>query len=229
MTSIFAAPKTKRNAARKIHIRRLYDMMNIAIQRNDYVRANRAWSILARCPEVDWKALWTTGVYLVAEGLDDHEKLSSKIDFLRVMMLQRPSDKEIILKELCLRLILSGRYREALDDLELYLPSFPYQDNPILNIYAGLLTLYLAQSPQQGQANGPNPKLMRDAQTYFERAASLQPDFTLAQGYLDLLGTMAGQSQASPSDEDQDEIVSPQSDLPRRKRMRTNLMMQFPA
>lgn len=67
-----------------------------------------------------------------------------------------------LLKELIFRLIEAGLHREALDELELcvfcvigtvapltlhprYLPSFPYQDNPILHIYAGLLCFYLSQ------------------------------------------------------------------------------------
>ncbi|KAJ7068466.1 hypothetical protein C8F01DRAFT_1336320 [Mycena amicta] len=222
MTSIFTAPKTRRNAARKIHIRRLHDIMNISIQRNDFTRATRAWNILARCKEVDWKSMWTTGLHILAEDLDDDEKHSRKIDFLRVMMLQRPNDREIILKELSLRLILSGRYREALDDLELYLPSFPYQDNPVLNVYAGLLTLYIAQ-PDKDSATEVNPKLLRDAQAYFERALSLQGDNTTTQGYLHMIARMKdGGSQLDLSDE---EIVPMQEKTatPKRKRIRTTI------
>ena len=58
-------------------------------------------------------------------------------------------------------------YRRAMEELDLYvtglsctrmpsvltklssryLPSYPYQDNPVLHIYAGLIALYLAQPP----------------------------------------------------------------------------------
>lgn len=62
-------------------------------------------------------------------------------------MILRGVDKETMLKELVLLFILSGQYSQALDELELYLPSFPYQDNPVLHIYAGLLCLHLAQKP----------------------------------------------------------------------------------
>lgn len=66
-----------------------------------------------------------------------------------------------------LRLILCGKHREALDELELcvlgeamynilsifsrYLPSFPYQDNPVLHTYAGLLCIFLSQSECEPQ------------------------------------------------------------------------------
>jgi RNA polymerase I-specific transcription initiation factor RRN11 len=84
--------------------------------------------------------------------------------------------REDVFRELVLRLILSGRQREALEELELwaflrsifnindsnlalnsYLPSFPYQDNPVLHIYAGLAAFYLAQ---------PSPETMVDTRSF---------------------------------------------------------------
>ncbi|KAJ7228480.1 hypothetical protein GGX14DRAFT_346285 [Mycena pura] len=188
MSFVFAfLPKSKSYSARKIHIRRVYDVMQMCIQRNDFERATRAWNILARCKEVNWRTLWTTGVHILAENLDASEDASEKdakkIDFLRVMMLQYPDDRETILKELVLRLILVDQCREALDELELYLPSFPYQDNPLLHIYAGLLSLYLAQ-PALETASQSNPTLLRDAQSHFERARALGPNSTIADAFL---------------------------------------------
>lgn len=74
--------------------------------------------------------------------------------------------REAILTELIHCLIRCNRYREALDELELYvhsihwnvksdevysyLPSFPFQDNPILHVYSGLLSLYLSQEKSEG-------------------------------------------------------------------------------
>lgn len=79
------------------------------------------------------------------------------------------SKRELILKELTLRLIRAGMHREALDELDLLvilrpavqaglmvpnrnLPTFPFQDNPVLHVYAGLLAVYLAQPK-------PNPEV----------------------------------------------------------------------
>ncbi|KAF7288290.1 hypothetical protein HMN09_01409100 [Mycena chlorophos] len=229
MSAIFAAPKTRQNAARKVHIRRLYDIMNISIQRSDFARAAKAWSVLARCPEVEWRAMWTTGVHLLAEDLHENEKHLRKTDFLRVMMLQHPNDREIILKELCLRLILSGKHREALDELELYLPSFPYQANTILNVYAGMLSLYLAQSQDTtNPTTGTNAKLLRESQAYFERALGLQPDNTMIPGYLHLINKMKDDnSQLDLSDNEapapRPAIFVPDAEtiaIPKRKRAR---------
>jgi hypothetical protein len=62
-------------------------------------------------------------------------------------------------------LIRDQRYRKALDDLELYavsnllyapqtansdLPASPFQENPTLHMYAGLLNLYLSQGDSYG-------------------------------------------------------------------------------
>ncbi|KAJ6628868.1 hypothetical protein B0H10DRAFT_1989558 [Mycena sp. CBHHK59/15] len=141
--------------ARKIHIRRVYDIMQMCLQRNDLERATRAWTILAHCKEISWRTMWSTSVHILGESLDEHERTPKKIEFLHVMMLQHPEDRESILKELVLRLIHSGQHREALDELELYLPSFPYQDNPVLHLYAGLLSLYIAQPTSTGTMSKP--------------------------------------------------------------------------
>ncbi|KAJ7721170.1 hypothetical protein DFH07DRAFT_760592 [Mycena maculata] len=177
-----ASDSRRPTAARKIHIRRLYDVMHVCIQRNDLQRATKAWSILARCKEVNWRTMWSTSVHILAENLDESEKAPHKIEFLRVMMLQHPDDREAILKELVLRLILSGQNREALDELELYLPSFPYQDDPLLHTYAGLIAIYTAQ-PLSGVASF-NPIFLRNAQAHFERAKSLDPDNEIADAFL---------------------------------------------
>lgn len=79
------------NTARKVHIRRLYDIFQVCIQRKDYVRARRAWAILARCKEFDWMSMWTTGLLLVG-GSPGDEVSSEKLDFLRRMMLQNTGE-----------------------------------------------------------------------------------------------------------------------------------------
>ncbi|KAF7332114.1 hypothetical protein MKEN_00092100 [Mycena kentingensis (nom. inval.)] len=194
-------------------------IMNVSIQLRCAIRA---WNILVRCKEVDWKSMWSLGVHLLAENNLDNasERQSSKVDFLRLMMLQRPEDREMILKELVLRLILCERYREALEDLELYLPSFPYQDNATLHIYAGMVSLYLAQPKAAGLE--PNTKLLREAHTYFERAMTLERDNSIAQGCMHLVKTMntADSHLAESDDETLVHRAQERDYAPKRKRVR---------
>jgi len=89
--------------------------------------------------------MWTTGLHLLGAEIDEENRVPKRLEYLRTMMLRNPENREDIIKELVLHLILAGSHREALEELELYLPSFPYQDNPILHTYAGLISLYLAQ------------------------------------------------------------------------------------
>ncbi|KAJ7129454.1 hypothetical protein C8R44DRAFT_615328 [Mycena epipterygia] len=184
MSFIFAPTASSKSpgTVRKVHIRRLYDVMHMCIQRNDMKRATRAWTILSRCKEMDWRTMWSTSVHILAENLDEYEKTPRKIEFLHVMMLQHPEDRETILKELVLRLILSHQHREALDELELYLPSFPYQDNGLLHVYAGLASIYIAQPTSE--VSQFNPSLLRNSQSHFERAKVLDPDNAIAQAFL---------------------------------------------
>lgn len=87
-TFIFASLNSRTpTTARKVHIRRLYDVLQLSIQRNDFPRAKRAWAILARCKEMNWKTMWATGLHLVGEGLDEEEDTSRRIEYLRTVML----------------------------------------------------------------------------------------------------------------------------------------------
>ncbi|TFK43690.1 hypothetical protein BDQ12DRAFT_718885 [Crucibulum laeve] len=171
--------------ARKVHIRRLYDILQLCIQRKDPRRAKRAWAVLARCKEVRWSSMWKTGLLLLGENIDDElPSAPRKVEYLRTMMLHHTDERENILKELLFRLILLEKYREALDELELYLPSFPYQDNPVLHIYAGLISLFLSQSTAHDSISF-DPIVLRDAQARFEHVKLLDDDNIVAQVFLD--------------------------------------------
>lgn len=84
------------NTARKVHLRRLFDVLHLCIQRHDWPRARRAWAILARCKEVDWKTMWRTSLLLLGEGSDATTHASDtdgdKVGFLTVMMRQFPEE-----------------------------------------------------------------------------------------------------------------------------------------
>jgi len=77
--------------SRKVHIRRLYDILQLSLQRNDFLRAKRAWAILSRCKEMNWKSMWTTGLELLGEGVDS-ACTPRRLDYLRNMMLQHPDE-----------------------------------------------------------------------------------------------------------------------------------------
>lgn len=92
-TFLFASLDDKKPVtARNVHIRRLYDLLQLSLQRNDIPRAKRAWAILARCKEVDWKTMWTIGVHLLADEYNRPEVNLPRVEFLRAMMLQHPEE-----------------------------------------------------------------------------------------------------------------------------------------
>ncbi|CAA7259614.1 unnamed protein product [Cyclocybe aegerita] len=197
------APHNSRQPAttRKIHLRRLHDILQLSIQTRQFKRAKRAWAILCRCKETDWKALWTTGLLILGEGEPGNNGTCNAVDYLRAMMLHCPDDRESILQELVFRLLLLGKCREALDELELYLPSFPYQDNPVFHVYAGLCCIFLAQ-PQQDHSNRFDRNLLRDAQTHLEHAKTLDLDNTVVQAFLEKLSSFQQGKQIPPDDSD---------------------------
>ena len=148
---LFSSLSSKQpTTARKAHIRRLFDILQLCVQRHDWVRAKRAWAILVRCREVDWKAMWTTSILLLQADDPDAggaQSNAERVRFLGVMMRQHPdevrlldcspqrltlfhtltasspSQRESILKELVLRLIQDGRCKRAMEELDLCVPS----------------------------------------------------------------------------------------------------------
>jgi hypothetical protein len=83
--------------ARLAHIRRLNDILHLSIERHDTERARKAWSILVRCKEFDWKSMWRTGLLLIANGQGGNESGSpvwsnESIEYLKGMMLKYPDD-----------------------------------------------------------------------------------------------------------------------------------------
>ncbi|KAI0089114.1 hypothetical protein BDY19DRAFT_890129 [Irpex rosettiformis] len=171
--------------ARKIHIRRLYDVLELCLHQGDMKRAMRAWTILVRCKEMDWKTMWRTGA-LMAGTHSPYEgsQAQDRLEYLSAMMRQYAEAREAIFQEFVLLLIKAGQHERALDELELYLPSPPYQDNPVLHLYAGLLCLYLAQ-PNPENPEHLNRRTLRDAEQYLQRTRQLDPDNTIAIAWLE--------------------------------------------
>lgn len=92
---------SKSLSTRKIHIHRLYDLLQLSLQRKDFIRARKAWVILSRCPEMNWMAMWRTSLHLLTELDDDPSTAaasSDQIRFLRTMMLEYPKEVRHILK-----------------------------------------------------------------------------------------------------------------------------------
>ncbi|KAF5321498.1 hypothetical protein D9619_000653 [Psilocybe cf. subviscida] len=213
---LFATLNSKQpSTARKVHIRRLYDILQLSLLRQDFARAQRAWAILARCKEVDWKALWSTGLQILEQDGSNGEEPT--IEYLRSMMLQFPEERPVILKELVFRLLLDNNCRVALDELELYLPSFPYQENPTLHIYAGLSAMYLAQD---SSGLSFNSSMLRQAQTHFEHALIQDPANEFAEIFIDKISVLQ-KAKTSTEQESEDENMTVDDIEPDRKRIRS--------
>ncbi|PAV21269.1 rna polymerase i transcription factor subunit rrn11 [Pyrrhoderma noxium] len=92
-----------------------------------------------------------------------------------------PEQRESILQEIILVLADLGKFKEALDELDLYLPSFPYQENPTLHIYAGLITLRLSKLANHTE----NKTLLIQARDHFTRTLALDQDNTIAKTFIE--------------------------------------------
>ena len=94
---LFASLNSRRPlTTRGVHIRRLYDLMQLCIHRQDLARATRAWTIFARCKEVSWMAMWSTGLLLLAAEAGEDCRTPKQLEYLRTMMLRYPADVSTI-------------------------------------------------------------------------------------------------------------------------------------
>jgi len=66
-----------------------------------------------------------------------------------------------------------------------YLPSFPYQDNPVLHIYAGSICLYMSQDPDSRKDNKSPEGLLEEAKAHFNRVIKIDPGNCVAHIFLD--------------------------------------------
>ncbi|WWC98638.1 hypothetical protein V866_005531 [Kwoniella sp. B9012] len=140
---------------RKRWIQNLIDLLHFSLLKGDIERAKRAWSILVRCREINWKSRWYWGLLILSsssstsndgfESQSQGREVERWLNGLRVSA--REEDKPSLLHALVLHLIKSGQYRHAYDQLETYLSSYPFLLSGPLHTYAGLLSFYLAQPP----------------------------------------------------------------------------------
>lgn len=81
------------DSARKVTIRRVYDVCMHSLCLGDVERARKAFGILLRCKEFDWKASWALAVYMLNAHDPDRDDtfFLSQVEQLRLLMLQDPT------------------------------------------------------------------------------------------------------------------------------------------
>ncbi|CAH7682042.1 hypothetical protein PPACK8108_LOCUS14737 [Phakopsora pachyrhizi] len=195
---------------RKLHIRRLFDMLHICEMRRDVDRAKRIWSILIRCREVNFSQVWDLGLRLLhlphphsfKGSYDaDIEIVDKYLGYLKACQnLSTQESSKILMEYLCV-LVSVGRRTEALDEVELYLSVLPHSQHSGLHEFAGMIALSIPQpdtslleleevscEPQTVTVSISNSPYFMRAKAYFERAQVLDPSSLVSIGYLKLVG-----------------------------------------
>ncbi|CDO76548.1 hypothetical protein BN946_scf184982.g7 [Trametes cinnabarina] len=112
-----------------------------------------------------------------------------------------------------------------MEELDLYLPSYPYQDNPVLHVYAGLIALYLAQpggdnSEEMIHDHRWDTNLVRDAHAHFERARTIDPSNIVAEIFLAQLPGLAQGARVQNTPDSDDEKMEVDDAMQARKRVK---------
>ncbi|OAV90621.1 hypothetical protein PTTG_05026 [Puccinia triticina 1-1 BBBD Race 1] len=138
---------------RKFHIRRLFDLLQLCLLRRQHDQARQIWSILVRCREVDFPALWDLGLRVMnlphpSTPLADQSAIDNHLNYLKACRNLSDQETAKVLIEYVSVLVSVGRLREALDELQLWLSSLPCSQHAGLHEYAALVTLSLIPPPQ---------------------------------------------------------------------------------
>ncbi|WFC95525.1 hypothetical protein MBRA1_002173 [Malassezia brasiliensis] len=161
---------------RRIHVRRLYDLLQLMLLRRDARRAARCLKLLMNAPEWRPVELWKLG--LEVASMSETETLAP------LRYLQYIARKRTVL--------------DAMEETNSVIASFPYRHNPQLHTYLGLLTLYLGTltaAPDTPDTPGPSlhvpmnvvacvpDSVRRTAQLHFENAVKVAEKYTDLQNY----------------------------------------------
>lgn len=194
--------------ARQLHIRRLFDLLHLLDLRRDRTRAQRIWAVLVRCREVDFRSLWDLGLRMLdlphLNSEDDDRSVDEKrLAYLKACQNLSEEESSRVLIEYICSLIAVGQTKDALDEVELYLPIHPHSQHAGLHEYAGMIALSLAQPSSDHEVIPSEQPDIIDyfrsiaaapyfgkAKVYFERAQLLGSSSTmLSDGYLQLMMT----------------------------------------
>ncbi|WWC72500.1 uncharacterized protein I206_106462 [Kwoniella pini CBS 10737] len=210
---------------RKKWIQNLINLLHTCLLNGEITRAKRAWSILVRCREVNWKSRWYWGLLILSHDIsftlnevneatqpiafsqnygDKSKDIERWLNSLRVFA--KEEDKPSLLHALILHLIKSGQYRQAYDQLETWLSSYPYLLSGPLHTYAGLLSFYLAQPPSarienqisnddRSSSTSPSPSFaqqvdiggLRQARGWFAKALEIDETDQIAIQFISII------------------------------------------
>lgn len=82
----------KADSARLLTIRRLYDVCMYSLYTKDIEQARKAFGILLRCKEFNWKTSWSLAIYMLNPFDSDRGDsfFLGQVEHLRSLMLQAP-------------------------------------------------------------------------------------------------------------------------------------------
>ncbi|PLW12112.1 hypothetical protein PCANC_00901 [Puccinia coronata f. sp. avenae] len=196
--------------ARKFHIRRLFDLLQLCLLRKQHDQARQTWSILIRCREVDFAMLWDLGLRVMhlplPTSLSDPSEVDNHLSYLKTCRNLSDQETAKVLMEYISVLVSVGRLKEAFDELQLCLSTPPCSQHAGLHEYAGLVTLSIIPPPEPSDDpdDESEPKLLTineyldaisehlmfgKAKAYFERAQSLDSTCVISSAYLELMSS----------------------------------------
>ena len=75
----------------RFQLSRVHDILCLSLQRRDYIRARRAWSILSHSEMIQWEAMWRLGLATLGDvNQMDPDSISGRerVEYLKICLLK---------------------------------------------------------------------------------------------------------------------------------------------
>ncbi|KAF9997235.1 hypothetical protein BGZ65_007181, partial [Modicella reniformis] len=121
---------------RQLHSELLGQLLRRCLDRRDYCRAFKIYSQFVNRISVTDDFMWKIGCEFLGQK-EEYESLC--VRFLQLLFLKSPIHRKSILLETALYQLRFGRLMEARDTLEPYVDRHPYDSNPLIVGYGGVI------------------------------------------------------------------------------------------
>lgn len=155
--------KFREPSHRRLHLQRIFDLLNLSIGRRDGVRAFRCLRILLKSHEWRPIELWRYALEITTiitrgddqleqDGVPFQKHLARKrLAFLREVSKARTGLQLDVFIEIVPELLALGEEQQALAELDIVLHQYPYRLEPILHLYSALIFLKLSSPSVEGE------------------------------------------------------------------------------
>ncbi|KAG0367286.1 hypothetical protein BC939DRAFT_456399 [Gamsiella multidivaricata] len=140
LSSLFPYNTRMTRASHAVHAELTGQLLRRTLVRRDYYRAYKIYSIMTTKKNIAEEFVWKIGCEILRQK-SEYEPLCLR--FLQLIFTKSKDCREAILVETALYQLRCGKLEDARETLEPYREMYPYDENPLVQGYAGVIEFAL--------------------------------------------------------------------------------------